>query len=74
MTKVAMHPYYSIVASASEDATIRLWDIEAGEPERTMKGHAGIINGLAFNGNGTLLASAASDLAIKLWNLQTFTC
>lgn len=28
VTKVIMHPHYSIVASASEDACIRLWDYE----------------------------------------------
>jgi WD40 repeat protein len=39
-----------------------------------LKGHAGIINNLAFNSNGQVLASCASDLAIKLWNLKTFAC
>ena len=28
VTKVVPHPLYSIVASSSEDASIRLWDIE----------------------------------------------
>lgn len=28
VTKVAIHPMYSFVASGSEDATIRLWDFE----------------------------------------------
>jgi len=52
VTKVAMHPMYSFVASASEDATIRLWDFEQGEHERTLKGHAGIVKYLAFHPNG----------------------
>ena len=74
ITKVAIHPFYSIVASASEDATIRLWDFEQGESERTMKGHSDKINHLAFSPNGQTLASCASDMAIKLWNMQTSTC
>lgn len=49
VTKVAMHPIYNIVASASEDATIRLWDFEQGEHERTLKGHSGIVKFLAFH-------------------------
>lgn len=49
ITKVAMHPMYSFVASASEDATIRLWDFEQGEHERTLKGHAGMVKFLAFH-------------------------
>lgn len=40
---------YSIVASASEDAKIRLWDFEQGEHERTLKGHAGIVKFVAFH-------------------------
>ena len=73
ITKVAIHPYYSLAASASEDASIRLWEFEQGEHERTMKGHSGIINFLTFNQNGSLLASCSSDLSIKIWNLETFT-
>lgn len=72
VTKVAMHPMWSFVASASEDATIRLWDFEQGEHERTLKGHAGVVKFVAFHQNGQLLASCATDMAIKLWNLQTF--
>ena len=41
ITKVAVHPMYNFVASASEDAKIRFWDFEQGEHERTLKGHAG---------------------------------
>lgn len=49
ITKVALHPFYNIAASASEDATIRLWDFEQGEHERTLKGHSGIVKFLAFH-------------------------
>lgn len=31
ITKLAIHPFYNIVASASEDASIRLWDYDTGE-------------------------------------------
>ena len=73
ITKIVVHPFYNLVASASEDASIRLWDFEQGEHERTLKSHAGMVTFLAFNTNGTVLASCATDLAIKLWNLETFT-
>ena len=28
VTKIVAHPFYNLVASASEDASIRLWDFE----------------------------------------------
>lgn len=37
ITRVAFHPAYALCASVSEDATIKLWDYEAGEFERTLK-------------------------------------
>ena len=49
---VNIHPVFPLFASASADATIRLWDYEQGEAEHTLKGHQGIIHGLSFNSNG----------------------
>ena len=73
ITKLIVHPFYNMVATASEDASIRLWDFESGEQERMLKSHAGMVTFLAFNSNGNILASSATDLAIKLWNLETGT-
>ena len=28
ITKIVLHPFYNLVASASEDASIRLWDYD----------------------------------------------
>jgi platelet-activating factor acetylhydrolase IB subunit alpha len=70
VTSVAFHPVFSSLASASEDATIKIWDWELGELERTLKGHTKAVLDLDFGGprGGTLLASCSSDLTIKLWD------
>jgi len=73
ITKVVIHPFYNMAATASEDASIRLWDFDQGEHERTMKSHSGIVNYLAFSPNGQTLASCSTDLTVKLWNMTTFT-
>ena len=43
-----------------------------GELERSLKGHAGMINCVQFSPNGQILASCAVDMLVKLWNMQTF--
>ena len=52
ITKLAMHPVYSDVVSASEDGTIKIWDYEQGELSLTMKGHTGSVNYIAYHPNG----------------------
>lgn len=82
VTSVAFHPIFSVLASSSEDSTIKIWDWELGELERTIKGHTKAVLDVDFGGPkaGVLLASCSSDLTIKLWdpnneykNIRTLT-
>ena len=70
ITCVAFHPVFSSLASGSEDYTIKIWDWELGELERTVKGHTKAVLDVDYGGprGGTLLASCSSDLTIKLWD------
>lgn len=70
VTCVAFHPIFSSLASGSEDYSIKIWDWEHGELERTVKGHTNSVLDVDFGGprGGTLLASCSSDLTIKLWD------
>ncbi|KAJ5714074.1 nuclear migration protein nudF [Penicillium malachiteum] len=70
ITCVAFHPRFSSLASSSEDCTIKIWDWELGELDKTFKGHTGTITGLDFGGQNdrTILASCSNDLLIKIWD------
>ncbi|KAK4545868.1 protein with putative role during mitosis [Oleoguttula mirabilis] len=70
VTCVAFHPLFSSLASGSEDCTIKIWDYELGELERTLKSHTKAVLDVDFGGprGNTLLASCSSDLTIKLWD------
>lgn len=54
-SQVVFHPVFSVFASASEDATIKLWDFETGDFERTLKGHTDSVQDVAFDSNGKML-------------------
>jgi platelet-activating factor acetylhydrolase IB subunit alpha len=74
VTRVIFHPVFSILASASEDATIKVWDYETGDYERTLKGHTDSVQDIAFDHTGKWLASCSADMLVKLWDFQGYEC
>ena len=68
---VAFSPNGQILASASWDRTIRLWNPNTGQHKTTLIGHKQDIQSVAFSPNGQTLASASWDRTIRLWNPHT---
>lgn len=70
INSVAFHPIFSSIASGSDDYTIKIWDWELGELERTVMGHTKAVSDVDYGGprGGILLASCSSDMSIKLWD------
>ena len=68
---VEFHPTDSSkVVSASDDDTIKLWDLDTNTAT-TFNGHTDKINSVAFSPDGELLASGSDDKTCKLWTVSS---
>ena len=65
-----------ILASASDDLTIRLWHVQTRQPLRVLYGHKDFIVAVAFSPDGRLLASGSRgpvdrSPALHMWDVPT---
>jgi RNA polymerase sigma factor (sigma-70 family) len=71
---VVFSPDGKILASASWDHTVRLWDTVTGNELRRLSGHQDAVFCVAFAPDGKLggtLASAGKDKTVRLWDIST---
>ena len=66
---VSFSPDGQVLASASLDGTVRLWQRD-GSPITTFEGHAEVVADVRFSPDGQTIASAGYDFTVKLWDLQ----
>ncbi|KAM9939750.1 hypothetical protein OXX80_000768 [Metschnikowia pulcherrima] len=72
VSDIAFSPINSdIIASGSDDLTIRLWSISQRKCIRILKKHTYHITTVTFNSKGSMLISGAADETIVLWDLTT---
>ena len=60
--QVIFHPVFSLLVSSSEDATIKVWDFENGDYERSLKGHTDSVQDIAFDHHGKLLGKCKLEM------------
>jgi WD40 repeat protein/serine/threonine protein kinase len=72
-SQVAFGPDGKILAAASLDGTIKLWQADTGKELHTLKASSGAVTSIAFSPDGKLLASAGADKTVRLWHVDAGT-
>ena len=62
-------PALGIVLSGSEDATLRLWEPDAGRCLRTIDDHSDAVTSVAASADGRVALSAGDDGTVRIWQL-----
>jgi WD40 repeat protein len=67
VTSLAFSPDGQRLASASQDQTVKVWDVQSGQEVLTLRGHASSVESVAFSPDGRRLTSVSKDGTVKIW-------
>jgi WD40 repeat protein len=71
VTTVAFSSDGSLIASGSEDKTIRIWDAEPGKEIHRLDGHTSFVWFVACSPDSQWIASASDDRTVRVWSSET---
>ncbi|MDE0638759.1 MAG: WD40 repeat domain-containing protein [Candidatus Poribacteria bacterium] len=67
----AFTPDKNILASGSEDKTVKMWDTNERKYLATLKGHEASVTAVAFSNDGRTIASGDANKKIIIWDVKT---
>jgi centriolar protein POC1 len=67
---VDFSPNGQLIASASKDETIRLWENNIEGHSQTIRAHSASVRSVSFSKDGSLLVTSSDDKTVKVWNVK----
>jgi WD40 repeat protein len=68
---VVITPNGKQAISASEDNTLKVWDLQSGGTLKTLTDHTSAVKAVAITRDGQQIVSASWDKTLKVWDLQS---
>ena len=72
ISRIAWSPDGYLLASPSDDETIRIWDVEQGECLVVLNMHKDTVVSVSWSPDGKMLASSSNDTTICIWSTETW--
>uniref|UniRef100_A0A8C9UBR2 Notchless protein homolog 1 n=1 Tax=Scleropages formosus TaxID=113540 RepID=A0A8C9UBR2_SCLFO len=71
VNEVLFSPDTRLLASASFDKSIKIWDGRTGKYITSLRGHVGSVYQVSWSADSRLLVSGSSDSTLKVWDVKT---
>ncbi len=69
VVKLAFSRDDKLLASGSEDDSVRIWQVANGRPLATLQAHTGAVMSVAFRADGSLIIAGSLEGTIRLWGI-----
>ena len=73
VTTISISPDNNLIASGSNDRTVRYWNIET-KTNFVVGKHDKDVTSISFSSNGLQIASGSYDKTVRIWDLKTNDC
>jgi WD40 repeat protein len=60
-----------LIASGSDDRTVRIWYANSGKKVRKLGGHGDSVTSMAFSPDGSRIASWSFDCTVSIWDAKS---
>lgn len=72
VTALDWHPARGLIATASYDDTIKIWDVTTGQVVADLRGHINWVLDVCWSADGKQLVSVSDD-AVKVWDFDALS-